>query len=266
MDTTEEQLKNLQTRLTALERRAAGYRNAFGVLVVALAGVAVMGATTDDVQDVVRARELLILTARGDTVMHARARADSMPDGGGWLTVRDVSGGNRVTIWATGNTQMVGIYQKKGVAATMSASKHAGGGILNIYRNGLPVDKGDVSAYSRQAHLAARIETFEQGAMLSLMNTSTRNKSVLLTSTGSGGFLGLGHGEASMEVVPSYFGDPLKPAKVLNLANATDTSGLLIIQNKTGETVVTAHADEYGNGVVGAYNRKGVGRTLQPEP
>jgi hypothetical protein len=33
--------------------------------------------------------------------------------------------------------------------------------------------------------------------------------------------------------------------------------------NKTGEGVVQLSADDYGNGVVGAYNRKGKGRTLK---
>jgi len=36
--------------------------------------------------------------------------------------------------------------------------------------------------------------------------------------------------------------------------------------NKTGEGVVPLGADDYGNGVVGAYNRKGKGRTLKPGP
>lgn len=36
--------------------------------------------------------------------------------------------------------------------------------------------------------------------------------------------------------------------------------------NKTGEQVVQLLADEYGNGLVGAFNRKGKGRTLQPGP
>jgi len=36
--------------------------------------------------------------------------------------------------------------------------------------------------------------------------------------------------------------------------------------NKTGEGVVQLSADDYGNGVVGAYNRKGKGRTLKPGP
>lgn len=34
--------------------------------------------------------------------------------------------------------------------------------------------------------------------------------------------------------------------------------------NLTNESVVTLNADEYGNGVVGAWDRKGQGRTLQP--
>ena len=33
--------------------------------------------------------------------------------------------------------------------------------------------------------------------------------------------------------------------------------------NKTGEGVVHLSVDDYGNGVVGAYNRKGKGRTLE---
>ena len=36
------------------------------------------------------------------------------------------------------------------------------------------------------------------------------------------------------------------------------------ITTKTGVTVVQLKADEYGYGVVGAYDRKGKGRTLNP--
>ena len=42
--------------------------------------------------------------------------------------------------------------------------------------------------------------------------------------------------------------------------------GGFAITNKTGEEVIQLRVDEYGNGVVGAYNRKGMGRTLQPGP
>ena len=45
-----------------------------------------------------------------------------------------------------------------------------------------------------------------------------------------------------------------------------NTGGMINVYNKTGEDVVQMYADEYGNGVVGAYNRKGKGRTLQFGP
>ena len=43
-------------------------------------------------------------------------------------------------------------------------------------------------------------------------------------------------------------------------------NGQLSLTNKTGEQVVQLYADEYGNGVVYAGNRKGIGRTLEPGP
>ena len=46
-------------------------------------------------------------------------------------------------------------------------------------------------------------------------------------------------------------------------AIARHMNGLGIL-NKTGEEVVQIHVDEYGNGYVGAFNRKGMGKTLQP--
>ena len=48
--------------------------------------------------------------------------------------------------------------------------------------------------------------------------------------------------------------------------SASDNGGVINVYNKTGEAIADLKADEYGNGVVGAYNRKGKGRTLQPGP
>jgi len=45
---------------------------------------------------------------------------------------------------------------------------------------------------------------------------------------------------------------------------ADEYGGILNILNKTGEEVVQILVDEYGNGKVGAYNRKGMGKTLKP--
>ena len=54
--------------------------------------------------------------------------------------------------------------------------------------------------------------------------------------------------------------------KRLVALGATDTGGSIFVFNKTGENIAQMGADEYGNGLVGAYNRKGNGRSLQPGP
>jgi len=48
--------------------------------------------------------------------------------------------------------------------------------------------------------------------------------------------------------------------------NANGNGGEVDVLNKTGESVGRIYADEYGNGVVWAGNRKDKGRTLQPGP
>ena len=54
-----------------------------------------------------------------------------------------------------------------------------------------------------------------------------------------------------------------KPAVALF---SNDKGGFVSVSNKTGGEIVQLYADDYGNGVVGAYNRKGMGRTLKPGP
>ena len=54
--------------------------------------------------------------------------------------------------------------------------------------------------------------------------------------------------------------------KTLVSMSASDNGGAIQVFNKTGEDIVQMYADEYGNGVVYAGNRKGKGRTLQPGP
>jgi hypothetical protein len=52
----------------------------------------------------------------------------------------------------------------------------------------------------------------------------------------------------------------------LVVLGSTDNGGVIQVYNKTGEFIANMYADDYGNGVVGAWNRKGKGRTLQPGP
>ena len=55
-------------------------------------------------------------------------------------------------------------------------------------------------------------------------------------------------------------------SKMLVTLGVNDNGGAINVLNKPGEGIAQMHADEYGNGVVAAYNRKGKGRTLQPGP
>ena len=59
-----------------------------------------------------------------------------------------------------------------------------------------------------------------------------------------------------------------KTGQDLIFAGATTEGNGFLFEgfNKTGEGVVQLYADEYGNGVVYAGNRKGKGRTLKPGP
>jgi len=54
--------------------------------------------------------------------------------------------------------------------------------------------------------------------------------------------------------------------KTLVRIGTTANGGAIEVKNKTGEPIVSMVADEYGNGVVGAYNRKGRGPELRPGP
>ena len=54
--------------------------------------------------------------------------------------------------------------------------------------------------------------------------------------------------------------------KMLVDLSSNDNGGLVDVFNKKGEGIAQLGADEYRNGVVGAYNRKGRGRTLKPGP
>ena len=54
--------------------------------------------------------------------------------------------------------------------------------------------------------------------------------------------------------------------KILVDLTASPNGGLVEVFNTAGEDVVQMYADDYGNGVVGAYNRKGTGRTLESGP
>ena len=68
-------------------------------------------------------------------------------------------------------------------------------------------------------------------------------------------------GNGSLEIF-SNTGETLIYAGALKSGNGFIFRGY----NKTADNVVQLSADNYGNGVVGVYNRKGEERTLKPGP
>ena len=74
--------------------------------------------------------------------------------------------------------------------------------------------------------------------------------------------VGLGSTDFGHGTVTTYQSN----GKELVELGANDNGGMIKVLNKTGESIVTMNADEYGNGKVGAWSRKGRGRTLQSGP
>ena len=50
---------------------------------------------------------------------------------------------------------------------------------------------------------------------------------------------------------------------LISMYQEDDDGSAIFVYNKTGETIVSLDADEYGNGEVGAFNRKGKGRVYR---
>jgi hypothetical protein len=85
------------------------------------------------------------------------------------------------------------------------------------------------------------------GNSVGIFSTSG-NRQLALGSMGDGGF------------VTTY--SPSGKHHLVALSS-TNNGGFVEVTNKTGEDIVTLGADDYGNGVVGAWDRKGKGRTLE---
>lgn len=117
-------------------------------------------------------------------------------------------------------------------AATLAASSE--GGTLGMIHEGTPV---------------AELSSGKIGGVLSIYDFRRIDEDVFET-------VSINQGSISVSI---NFEDRIR-------ISSNETGGTIQIFNKTDEDVVQLRVDEYGNGVVGAYNRKGQGRTLQPGP
>jgi hypothetical protein len=122
--------ESIETRLTALERRATGYRNALVALVLILAAVVLTGAvTTDEVQDVVRTKMLLVVDDAGQALISVAATEGDH----GLLTVTSKTGQQLISAGAgDGGNGMFAVRSNTGQELIAAGAAINGGGLMAL--------------------------------------------------------------------------------------------------------------------------------------
>ena len=133
---------NIEQRLTALERRANRYRSAFVLMVLTSVGVVLTGATaTDDVQDVVRTKKLLVVNEDGQVVFEA----STGPRGDGLLRIRSKSGEDLISAGALTSDDggYIAVRSKTGNETVRFYADEFGHGVVTGRSNSSPLLRQD---------------------------------------------------------------------------------------------------------------------------
>ncbi len=113
-----------------------------------------------------------------------------------------------------------------------------------------PEGNGEISTHSAKGNdLVVLTATVDGNGMVTTYHPDGKTL-VKLTGTVNGG------------MVKTYQPN----GKILVDLSSNDNGGVVDVFNKKGEGIAQMYADEYGNGAVGSYDRKGRGRTLKPGP
>jgi hypothetical protein len=162
--------------------------------------------------------------------------------------------------WETGG--LLSVYDGEGIPTTNIAQNDNGDGVVLTYSA-----KGEKLVALSAASGNGTLSTYSaKGKELVELGVATGGNGTLSTYSTKGKKLvelGVTTDSDGMLVVNSADG---KKGVRLDGHSRENTGGLLNLYNKTGESVVQLSADEYGNGVVYAGNRKGKGRTLRSGP
>jgi hypothetical protein len=224
-------MTTIELRLAAVERQLRFHRPVIAGLLVALVALVGYGAM-EGVPDVIRAREFSVVNQQGIDVLVARADSD----GAGVFTVSTKEGRTAFGVAVgLGGGGGLAVFNRDGRWIWQVGSDSGGSGTLSLAgANGRPM-----------FHVLAPTRG---GGALSLYNNDGSAILQSFPNSNGGGSLGI---------------DDSRGINGLHLGAAED-GGYLRISNRTGETVVSANADEYGMGYVGAFDREGKGRTLTP--
>ena len=245
---------NLEQRVVELERRTARYRNALVMLVVGVCAVAVVGATTDD--GIIKGRHLFLQNAEGETIVALGA-----VDGNGLLTVSSKNGTELIYAGAAVDGHgLLTVSSKTGTELIYAGAAVDGNGVIKGRHLLLNNAEGEVVValgFSESGNGMLKVKSKTGTDLIHAGAAGESGHGLLTVSSNTGTDLiyagadgGSGHG---LLTVASKTG-----AKRTSIAS--DEDGFIFAgYNKTGDEVVQLYADEYGNGYIGAFDRKGNG-------
>ena len=287
-------MEQLEQRIAGLEHRVTRYRNALLFLVVCVCAFVVLGAATDD--GIIRGRELVLADEKGNKRLVARV--DGAGNGEFSLYRNDgkvqivagvaVSGPGILEIMGEkGNIQIfdgalsVNTGSTLSKVVTVSSDGRGNGSLMVMSKDGWPGFVASADSSGGRLEINGRwsmVPVVEAGVAI-----DTTGYLAVRSSEGEGlVYAGASEGGNGLFKVKSKTGKDLiyagsnsaggvlavmsNEGKDLMHAGASESGFWLEGYNKTGEGVVQLYADDYGNGVVGAFNRKGKGKMLKPGP
>ena len=258
----------VEERLDQLEKRNKRLTAALTLMAVAICAVVTVAATGDkDVRfDILTARHIFVENDAGEIVVSLGANRV----GDGVVSTRTAEGKTLVMLnSAIGHKGTVQTFQPDGkVLVDLSAGDD--GGVVNVYnKTGEAIAKmhadengnGSIAEFDQVTARGIWVTNDAGDVVVALLSNNLGN-GVVGTRTAEGKQLVMLNSEGDIGGVYTYQPN----GKKLVSMSASDNGGLINVYNKTGEAIAALKADEYGNGVVGAYNRKGEGRALKPGP
>lgn len=233
---------SIEQRLEQVEKQTKRLRIAVVVLAAALCGVVSMAATGwefsefDGVQaksavfDVVMTKQFMVYDDYGTISVVIES-----DDGHGVVTTRS----KEDVLVQLGST-----VENGGVITTYGAT---GNKLVELAQT--EGNYGSVFTYapSGQSIVSLGVENEGYGTVRTF-NTSGQNLVSLFSYNGNGRL--------------TTFNSSGQPLVGLG---STENGGEAVVFNKTGERIITLRPDEYGNGQVGAWNRKGKGRVFNSQ-
>ncbi len=266
---------NIEHRIELLERQNRRLKYILGGLAMVVAvGFSIGQTKKPSVPKEVRAEQFVLVNKTGRILASLR----SHKDGAASLFIGNVSGGHAwLRASSEGGEFVLG---KQHSLVSLNASEDGGDLYLSSldrkhttrlkaskYRGGLSImgnknTQINMGVYEDNStfylagpdwskRVSLRADLNNAGVTVS---ASSKKPCVAMLATNQGGIFSISDNDANNSIL------------ALMGKNDNHTGGQFSIYNKTGEVVCRMNVDAYGNGEVGAWDRKGMGRTLTPGP